>query len=187
MAATVIIEPLDKAKHDRAAFASGVEQVDRYLRETASRLMKGGSARVFVMIDPQRSDEILGFYSINAHRIESDQLPRRYRRFALPDGSIPAAFIGMIGVTQRAQGQGIGGRLLVDALNGAYLASQRVGTAVVLLDILDCGEPTAVSRRQQLYSRFGFQPLPSNPLRMFIPMNTVAQLYSDPPSDDARH
>jgi len=132
MAATVIIEPLDKAKHDRAAFASGVEQVDRYLRETASRLMKGGSARVFVMIDPQRSDEILGFYSINAHRIESDQLPRRYRRFALPDGSIPAAFIGMIGVTQRAQGQGIGGRLLVDALNGAYLASQRVGTAVVL-------------------------------------------------------
>jgi len=40
MAATVIIEPLDKAKHDRAAFASGVEQVDRYLRETASRLMK---------------------------------------------------------------------------------------------------------------------------------------------------
>ncbi|WP_462322240.1 GNAT family N-acetyltransferase [Halochromatium sp.] len=183
MTKKVLIEPLDKTKHDRAAFASGIEQVDRYLRETASRLMKGGTARVFVMVDPQQSaKDILGFYSINAHRLDSVDLPQRYRRFALPDGSIPAAFIGMIGVTQRAQGQGIGSRLLVDALNGAYLASQRIGTAVVLLDILNCGQPAAISRRQRLYRRFGFLPLESNPLRMFIPMGTVAQLYADAPS-----
>ncbi|QTF93816.1 hypothetical protein [Halomonas sp. BM-2019] len=134
-------------------------------------------ARVFVMVDPEKRPEaILGFYSINAHSAHCADLLKRYQRFALADGSIPAAFIGMIGVDRSRQGESIGSRLLIDALQGAYLASQRLGTAVVLLDILDCGNPAAVSRRQRLYAGFGFQPLPSNPLRMFIPMGTVAQL-----------
>lgn len=178
MVASVIIEPLDKARHDRTTFASGVPQVDRYLQETASRLMKGGTARVFVMVDPQRPAEILGFYSINAHSVQGGDLPKRYQRVVLADGSLPAAFIGMIGVAETAQGQGIGSRLLVDALGGAYQASQRVGTALVLLDILDCGNPVAVARRQRLYASFGFQALPSQPLRMFLPMGTIAKLLT---------
>lgn len=180
MASSVIIEPLDKTRHDRAAFASGVPQVDRYLKETASRLMKGGTARVFVMVAPQRPEEILGFYSINAHSVQGVDLPKRYQRIVLGDGSLPAAFIGMIGVAERAQGQGIGSRLLVDALGGAFQASQRIGTAMVLLDILDCGNPDAVTRRQRLYASFGFQSLPSQPLRMFVPMATIAQLLEQP-------
>ncbi|WP_299315927.1 GNAT family N-acetyltransferase [uncultured Halomonas sp.] len=176
MAASVIIEPLDKVHHDRAAFASGVPQVDRYLKETASRLMKGGTARVFVMVDPQHPAEILGFYSINAHSVQGGDLPKRYQRVALADGSLPAAFIGMIGVAAHAQGQGIGSRLLINALSGAFQASQQVGTAMVMLDILDCGNPAAVARRQRLYASFGFQSLLSQPLRMFLPMGTIAQL-----------
>lgn len=178
MTTSVIIEPLDKARHDRQAFASGVTQVDRYLQETASRLMKGGTARIFVMVDPQHPEEILGFYSINAHSVQGGDLPKRYQRIALADGSLPAAFIGMIGVTKTAQGQGIGSRLLVDALGGAYQASQRVGTALVLLDILDCGNPEAVVRRQRLYTSFGFQALSSQPLRMFLPMGTITKLLT---------
>ncbi|WP_372614833.1 GNAT family N-acetyltransferase [Halomonas sp.] len=179
MSSPVVIEPLDKAKHNRAAFSSGVPQVDRYLQETASRLMKGGTARVFVMVDPQqRREEILGFYSINAHSVQGGDLPKRFQRIALADGSLPAAFIGMIGVAETVQGQGIGSRLLVDALGGAYQASQRVGTAMVLLDILDCGNPKSVARRQRLYAGFGFQPLPSQPLRMFLPMGTIAKLLT---------
>ncbi|MBK1690921.1 GNAT family N-acetyltransferase [Ectothiorhodospira mobilis] len=176
MASAVVIEPLDQAQHDRAAFASGVPQVDRFLKKTANRLMKGGTARVFVMVDPERPEEILGFYSMNAHSVQCGDLPKRYRRFALADGSLPAAFIGMIGVAEHVQGQGIGSRLLVDALAGAYQASHRVGTAMVLLDILYCGNPKAVARRQRLYAGFGFQSLPSQPLRMFLPMDTIAQL-----------
>lgn len=177
MSSSVIIEPLDADKHVRAAFSSGVEQVDNFLRRTAGRLMKGGTVQVFVMVDASEDpSRILGFYSLNAHCVSCGELPRRYKRFANADGSISAAFIGMVGVTQQAQGQGVGRRLLVDALNGAYNVSLRMGTAVVLLDILDCGNPAAVARRQRLYEGFGFQALVSNPLRMFMPMATVAQL-----------
>ena len=177
MSSNVIIEPLDTDRHDRAAFSSGVEQVDNFLRRTAGRLMKGGTIQVFVMVDSNDDlARILGFYSLNAHCVSCGDLPRRYKRFANADGSISAAFIGMIGVTQKAQGQGVGRRLLIDALNGAYTVSLRMGTAVVLLDILDCGNPQVVTRRQRLYEGFGFQALASNPLRMFMSMATVAQL-----------
>lgn len=175
----MIIEPLDTDKHDRVAFSSGVEQVDNFLQKTAGKLLKGGTARVFVMVDPSENpSHILGFYSISAHSVNHGELSNRYRRYALPGGSIPAAFIGMMGVAQAAQGQGLGSLLLADALKGAYLASYRVGTAVALLDILDCGNPEAVARRQRLYEGFGFRALASNPLRMFIPISTVAQLQA---------
>ncbi len=140
--------------------------------------MKGGTARVFVAVDPDGDPgEILGFYSINAHSVNYGDLPNRYRRYSLPEGTIPAAFIGMMGVALPTQGKGLGSLLLVDALKGAYLASHRVGTAVVLLDVLDCGHPEDMARRQKLYEKFGFQCLPSQPLRMFLPVATIAQMY----------
>ncbi len=173
-----VIEPLDANKHDRAAFSSGVEQVDNFLKKTAGKLMKGGTARIFVAADPSNNPgEILGFYSINAHSVDYGDLPNRYRRYSLPDGRVPAAFIGMMGVTLSAQGRGLGNLLLADALKGAYIASHRVGTAVVLLDVLDCGNPAEMARRHTLYEGFGFQGLPSHPLRMFLPVATVAKIY----------
>lgn len=174
----LFIEPLDTKKHDRAALSSGVEQVDVFFHKKAGKLVKGETARVFVAVD-HSSGTILGFYSINAHSVHCGELPNRYRRYAQPDGSIPGAFIGMIGVDQSVQGQGVGGILLTDALERAFLVSQQIGTAVVMLDILDCGSPDLVARRQRLYEGYGFYSLESDPLRMFMPMGTVAKLVSD--------
>lgn len=174
----IAIELLDTNKHDRTAFASGVEQVDNFLQKTAGKLMKGGTSRVFVALNAEgNTREILGFYSINAHSVDCDDLPNKYRRYSLPGDHIPAAFIGMMGVATHAQGRGIGSLLLADALKGAYQASLRIGTAVVLLDILDCGHKKAIARRQKLYESFGFQHLSLYPLRMFLPVATIAQLY----------
>jgi len=179
MKGNFVIEALDADMHDRTVFSSGVGAVDNFLQKTAGKLMKGGTARVFVAVDPEdASGKVLGFYSINAHSIDYRNLPGRYRRYALADGHIPAAFIGMIGVTTEAQGEGLGSLLLIDALQGACQASERVGTAVVLLDILDCGNPSAIARRQRLYKSFGFQSLPSQPQRMFLPVATISKLFA---------
>lgn len=142
--------------------------------------MKGGTARVFVALDAEgNTSEILGFYSINAHSVDCDDLPNRYRRYSLPSGNIPAAFIGMMGVATHAQGKGVGSLLLTDALKGAYQTSLRIGTTVVLLDVLDCGNKKAVVRRKKLYESFGFQHLSLYPLRMFLPIATIAQFYEN--------
>ncbi len=48
--------------------------------------------------------------------------------------------------------------------------------AVVMLDVLDCGDPDNVAKRLALYTSYGFAPLPSNGLRLFLPMATVRML-----------
>ena len=54
-----------------------------------------------------------------------------------------------------------------------------ISVAVVMLDVLDCGDPDRVARRKALYESYGFEPLPSNPLRMFLSVSTVRKLIAE--------
>ncbi|RYE83555.1 MAG: GNAT family N-acetyltransferase, partial [Hyphomicrobiales bacterium] len=123
----------------------GVEQVDNFFKRTANKLAEAGNLRVFVMTDG--GNTVIGFYAINAHAIDYRDLPPRYARTRPGHGSIPAAYISMIGVDQRFAGQGFGGDLLVDALRRIHAASAMLGLAVVILDVLDDGQPDLVAKR----------------------------------------
>lgn len=168
------IEPLDPDKHDRAAFSCGVDQVDNFFRKTANKLARADNLRVWVLTTP--TDDLVGFYALNAHAIDYAELPGRYARTRPGHGTIPAAYISMIGVDARHQGRGYGGDLLIDALKRIQQASEAMGVAVVILDVLDCGDAEAVAKRSALYRAYGFSPLASNPLRLFLPMATIRQL-----------
>lgn len=168
------IEPLDPAKHDRAAFSCGIEQVDNFLRRTANKLSKADNVRTFVMVGS--SGELIGFYAVNAHAVDYDDLPAKFARTRPAHGNIPAAYISMIGVDSKFQGRGYGGDLLLDCLTRLARAAEDLGIALVMLDVLDCGDPEKVSKRKKLYVGYGFEPLPSNGLRLFLPMATVRTL-----------
>ena len=170
------IESLDPAKHDRAAFSCGIAQVDNFFRRTANKLVKADNVRTFVMVD--QDGGLIGFYAVNAHAIDYTDLPGRFARHRPSHGTIPAAYISMIGVDTRFQGQGYGGDLLIDCLARLARAAEALGIAVVILDVLDCGDPERVARRLTLYTSYGFQPLPSNGLRLFLPMATVRALMA---------
>jgi GNAT superfamily N-acetyltransferase len=174
--AALRIEPLDTARHDRAGFASGVDQVDNFLRKTANKLAQSGNLRVFVLTDPD--DRLIGYYALNAHVVDYQDLPSRYVRTRPGHGQIPAAFIAMIGVDARFQGQGYGADLLADALKRIWRAGRDLGIAVAMLDILDCGNPQQVERRRSLYERYGFAPLAMQPNRMFLPLATLDSLLA---------
>lgn len=170
----IVIEPLDPSKHDRTGFSCGIEQVDNFFRRTANKLAKAGNVRTFVMVNPEGA--LIGFYAINAHAIDYTELPERFARTRPTHGSIPAAYISMIGVDSRFQGRGYGGDLLVDCLARLAGAAKALGIAVVMLDVLDCGDPEKVAKRLALYTSYGFEPLPSNGLRLFLPIATVRTL-----------
>ena len=168
------IEPLDPAKHDRAAFSCSTPQVDNFFRRTAEKLARANNVRTFVMVGP----ELIGFYATNAHAIDYIELPKRFARARPTHGNIPAAYISMIGVDNRFQGQGYGGDLLIDCLTRLAGAADALGIAVVMLDVLDCGDRKKVARRLALYTSYGFEALPSNGLRLFLPMATVRTLIA---------
>ena len=168
------IEPFDPEKHDRAAFSCGVEQVDNYFQKTANKLAKADNVRLYVMVDP--AGTVIGFYALNAHAVHFTDLPAKFARTRPSHGNIPAAYISMIGRDERFRGGGYGGDLLVDALRRIAVAADAIGVAVVMLDVLDCGDPDRVARRKTLYESYGFQSLASNPLRMFLPVSVIHKL-----------
>lgn len=175
--AKCIIEPLDPSKHDRAAFSCGIDQVDNFFKHTANKLARAGNLRVHVLTGPDGS--IVGFYALNAHSIHYADLPEKFKRDRPGHGTIPAAYISMIGVDSRYQGRGYGGDLLVDCLRRIAGAAQTIGIRITLLDVLDCGAAGQVERRTQLYSSYGFAPLPRHKLRMFLPLSDVEALIAE--------
>ena len=173
----VTIEPFDPDRHDRTAFSCGVEQVDNYFKKTANKLRKADNVRLFVMA--ASSNEVIGFYAINAHAVRYDDLPTKYARSRPSHGEIPAAYISMIGRDEKYKGKSYGADLLIDALHRISMASDQVGISIVMLDVLDCGNETKTERRKALYESYGFQSLKNNPMRMFLPIAAVRTLIAD--------
>ncbi len=175
--APFVIEPFDPARHDRTAFSCGIRQIDNYFQKTAGKLARAGNVRLYVMVAADGA--LIGFYAINAHAVHYGELPKAFGRTRPSHGHIPAAYISMIGRDQRFRGHGYGGDLLADALKRIARAADSLGIAVVMLDVFDCGDPERVARRQALYQGFGFTPLASHPLRMFLPLATVRALLAE--------
>lgn len=171
-----VIELFDPERHDRTGFSCGVSQVDNYFQRTANKLAKAGNVRLFVMISPE--GDLVGFYALNAHAVDYLELPGKFKRSRPGHGRIPAAYISMIGRDQRFGGQGFGNDLLVDALKRIALAAEEIGIAVIMLDVLDCGDPQKVAARKAIYERFGFKSLPENELRMYLPVETIRGLIN---------
>lgn len=161
--------------HDRDGFTCGVSQVDNFFKKTANKLTKAGNSAVYVMAS--QTGDVAGFYAMNAHAIHFENLPPRYKRTAPNHGSIPAVYISMIGRNVKYRGQKIGEDLLVDALCRASRATKTgFAAAVIMLDVLDCGDASRVANRKAIYEGFQFQSLASDPLRMFMPMRIADEL-----------
>jgi ribosomal protein S18 acetylase RimI-like enzyme len=175
-AAKPTVEPFDSERHDREGFSCGVDQVDNFFKRTANKLAKADNLRVFVMVAGDGA--VIGFYALNAHAVSYMDLPPKFARTRPGHGNIPAAYISMIGVDQRFAGRGHGGDLLVDALKRITRAADALGISVVMLDVLDDGDVAQVARRKTLYEGYGFEPLASNPLRLFLPVATVRNLIA---------
>ncbi|MEO0383882.1 MAG: GNAT family N-acetyltransferase [Pseudomonadota bacterium] len=168
------IQPFDPKTHDRTAFSCGVPQIDNYLKLTAKKSSKADVVRIWVVIDSDNS--IVGFYGINMHAVNVKDMPEAYLKKAGKHGLLPAAFIAMIGGDQRQQGNGIGSALVADALNRIARVSDEIGTSIIILDVFDDGDSDIVARRKSYYEEFGFLPLPDQPLRLFLPVETARKM-----------
>lgn len=139
--------------------------------------MKAGNIAVYVMLGEQGG--VAGFSAMNAHAVHFQELPSMYKRTSPSHGAIPAVYISMIGRDEKYRGQKVGEELLVDALCRVSHASQTgYSAAVIFLDVLDCGDPDKVRKRLAIYERLKFTSLPSDRLRMFMPMKVADELRS---------
>lgn len=159
------IEPLGVG-HNRSAFECGAEPLDRYLRVQAGQDARKNIAAPFVLV--LSDGTVAGYYTLSATAINLAELPeptaRKLPRYPL----LPATLLGRLAVDQRHQGKGYGRFMLADALFRAF-RSEIASFAV----IVDAKDESAL----RFYQRESFLSLPDQPMKLFLPMADIAQLF----------
>ena len=163
----LIIAPLGK-QHDRKSFDCGEPSLNEYLYRYASQDIRRRVSRVFVASPPDAPRQVIGYYSLSAGSLNAADLPEALRR-RLPKYPVPVVLLGRLAVVDSQQGKGLGSILLVDALQRIAKASQVMAVYAVVVDALN-------DRAAEFYRQFGFIPLPSQPLKLFLPLDSAATL-----------
>ncbi len=167
----LVIEHLG-ASHDRKGFDCGVEALNSFLRTQARKEMERRSAVTHVLVDTSQPVEIIGYYSLSAATVLLDAVPQEIAKRLGRQPSVPTALMGRLAVSSKYQSQGLGKRLLWDALNRSERASRDIGSVAVIVDAKD-------ENAARLYERYGFRRFADPPLRLYIMMATVAAAASE--------
>ena len=162
------IEPLQPS-HDRGAFHCGVPALDSYLKNQASQDARRKVAAPFVMLD--RSDVIVGYYTLSAHAVSLRELPdsiaRRLPRYPL----LPATLLGRLAVSTQHRGRNLGRLLLMDALHRSWKNTGEMASIGVVVDAYDESAKAFCLHHE-------FLPLLDHPERLSLAMATIEKAFT---------
>jgi GNAT superfamily N-acetyltransferase len=159
------VEPLG-SNHDRSGFESGVEPLDKYFRSQAGQDARKNMAAPFVLVLPDRT--IAGYYTLSATSVQLGELPEQTVRKLPKYPLVPATLLGRLAVDRRRRGRGYGRFLLADAL---YRSSRsEIASFAVIVDAK--GDDA-----RRFYERESFLPFPDQPMKLFLPMTDIRQLF----------
>ncbi len=161
-------QPYDPDHHDADAFDSGEPTLDEWLRQHAAGADARRTARTFVWTRTADPDQgrapVVAYYSLTGHRLVRDELPRRIARGS-PD-EIPAVLLARLAVDRGAQGQGLGGAVLAEALGRIVEATGIVAARFVVVDALH-------EHAAAFYEHHGFTRIPGT-LRLIQKISDIA-------------
>jgi len=155
--------------HDREQFGCGVPELDNYLRRQARLDAERNVAAAFVMVDDAAPSQIRGYYTLSAYTVTVEEIPLALQKKLPRYPRLPATLLGRLARDQRFPGAGQ--LLLIDALKRSHALRTQVASLAVVAEAKD-------ERALSFYLKFGFLPLGSDPRRVFLPMDTVAQLLA---------
>jgi GNAT superfamily N-acetyltransferase len=166
----LVIESLDKKKHDRKRFSCGVEVLDKFLREQAAKHQSANVSKTFVLIDDSAPDRIIGFYTLAAGSVGVERLQPSDRR-KLPHYPIPTVKLARLGVSAEEQGKKYGLQLLIDVIKRCCATSTNVGVYAVEVDAKN-------ESAKQFYLKFGFIELEGDLMTLYYPLATANKRFS---------
>lgn len=160
------IEPLSK-EHEREGFFCGIPELDSYIRQQSGQDLRRHLATTFILTPDGR--QISGYYTLSAHTLLARDLPLDVGR-KLPRFPLPVTLLGRLAVSKALVGRGLGQLLLMDALQRAWLSSKQIASWAVVVD--------AKEGAREFYLRYEFKPLPSDPVRLFLPMASIGEMVT---------
>ena len=123
-------------------------------------------SRTFVLVeeDAAAPKPILGYFSLNICQIKSESLTSQVAKKLPRD--VSGIRLGRLAVGKAYQRQGIGKTLLVAAMGKFVEIFNTAGGIGLFVDAKD-------QEAKRYYEQFGFVPLPSNELELFLPVKTI--------------
>ena len=164
------IEPLDSKRHDRANFSCGKDSLDTYIHKQASQDLKKKAATVFVLVDAPAT-EVLAYYTLSSYVVDTERLDDAFAKSLPRYPRLPATLLGRLAVDQSHKGKHLGELMLINALKKALIASEYIGSLALINEAIDV---EAVS----FYQKYGFQIFKNQPLKLYLPMKSIAQLIT---------
>jgi GNAT superfamily N-acetyltransferase len=143
-------------------FDCGNEMINTFVKKSLKKRVKKHFSQAYVLLE---NDTFVGFYTLDTFSIARDTFDKEDRPSSLPP-VVSVVKLGMLGVDKKMQGQGIGKRLLRDAmLKVAHISEVAGCTGLYLL-----AEVEAI----EFYKTLGFKPLKKGtPLPMFLSIETI--------------
>ena len=153
------LEPLD-SQHDRSAFASGVEALDRYFREQVTQDARRHVTACYVAVEVA-TGKVAGYYTLAAAGIPLADMPKPLAKRLPRYSSVPVARLGRLAVDQVWRGRKLGAALLWDAVRRALRSE-----VVVFALVVDAKDDQA----EAFYRRHGFFTFGSLPRQLILPL-----------------
>jgi len=157
-------EGLDPKQHKRNDFDCGVPALNEYLQHIANQDQKRGLTRVYVLAEQQT---IIGYYSICAHSVPTDQLLEKKRLGTYQEA--PFLLLGRLAVDTRYQGNGYGDALIFHAFSITKETADKIGALGMVVDAKD-------EKAANFYEKFGFKRLSTSKNRLVLPFSIMNKL-----------
>lgn len=159
-----------------SGFDCGNADLNEWLHRNARRAHDGGTAKVYVWTPPGSLD-IVGYFSICPTEVVREEDGRNEdglsRSVAGGYSRVPGYLIGRLALSRLVHGQGLGGQLLLDALDRIVAASRISGGRVIVVDAVD-------DDAHGFYRRFGFTAVRHRPTRLVMKVSTAASALDLP-------
>jgi hypothetical protein len=152
--------------HDRESFSCGVPELDEYFHKYARQNARKGIAAVFVLVPEAGSRTVLGFYTLSATAVDAGKLPVEFLRKLPRYQHLPATLIGRLARSLGFPGQGIGEKLLINALRRSAENSAIIGSLAAVVKAKN-------DEARQWYLRYGFRELKGHPRCLYLPMQSI--------------
>jgi predicted GNAT family N-acyltransferase len=156
------------ASHDRAAFHSGVSELDHYFHHQAGQDARRKVAAPFVMVDG--SGSIAGYHTLSAYSIRFSELPEAIARKLPRYPLLPATMLGRLAVGSSWQGRHLGRFLLMDALHRSWRNTSEVASVGVVVEALD-------ETARTFYLHHEFVQLQDHPNKLFLAMAVIEKAF----------
>lgn len=145
-------------------FDCGIEELNEYIKKYARQSQDRGLATTFTIIS-QIDKKVIGYYSLNLSKIKKEDLSLENQK-GLPNCEIGVVLLGKLARTLSEKGNGLGEKLIIDAMHRVYKISEEVGTYGFIVDAIN-------EKAKIFYTKYGFIEFPHQPMRLMLNKETL--------------